>query len=343
MEDKIRIGITHGDINGIGYEVIMKALMDKRMIELCTPIIYGSPKVAAYYKKNYDFENISFNQIAQAEQANSRRINILDCFADELRVEPGVSTQIAGKAALVALEQAVSDLKSGSIDALVTAPINKDNVQSEAFNFPGHTEFLKARFDANEVLMILLHNNLRVGVVTGHVPVKDISRYITKALVFEKIKILNQSLRTDFGIRKPRIAILGLNPHAGDNGLIGTEEIEQIIPAIEMANQKGMLAVGPFAADGFFGSHEYEKFDAVLSMFHDQGLAPFKALAFDQGVNYTAGLSIIRTSPGHGTGYSIVGQNIASEDSMRNAIYLAIDTFRKRSEFQKLNSNPLNK
>jgi len=341
MLEKIKIGISQGDINSISYEVIIKSLMDKRIIDMCTPIIYGSPKVAAYYRNVLNIESFSLNNISSVEQAHTKRVNIIDCFDEELKVELGKSTEIAGKASYKALDRATEDLKEKRIDALVTGPINKDNIQSEHFTFPGHTEFLKERLGSDEVLMFLVSDNIRVGVVVGHKAISEIPALITKEAVLKKIKIMNKTLLEDFGIRKPKIAVLGLNPHAGDNGLIGKEEIEHIIPAIEEARKKGIMALGPYAADGFFGSGEHYKFDAILAMFHDQGLAPFKALAFNSGVNYTAGLPAIRTSPAHGTAYGIVGQNKASVESFKNALYLAIDTCRKRKEYQNLSKNPI--
>lgn len=341
MSDKIKIGISHGDINSISYEIIIKSLSDSRITELCTPIIYGSPKVAAYHRKALNIEDFSLNNINTVDQANPKRINIIDCFDEELKVELGKSTEIAGKASFIALEKATDDLKAGLIDVLVTGPINKDNIQSDQFTFPGHTDYLREKFESKDVLMFLISDGLRVGVLTGHIPVKAIPESITKQAVLDKIKIMDLALKQDFGIRKPKIAVLGLNPHAGDNGLIGKEEIDHIIPAIDEARNKGIMALGPYPADGLFGSGDYEHFDAILAMYHDQGLAPFKALSFDSGVNYTAGLSAIRTSPAHGTAYALAGQNKASIESFKNALYMSIDTFRKRKEYKKLTVNPL--
>jgi len=341
MLEKIKIGISQGDINSISYEIIIKSLMDKRIMEICTPIIYGSPKVAAYHRNVLEIESFSLNNISSAEHSHPKRVNIIDCFKEELKVELGKSTPIAGEASYQALNRATEDLKEGLIDALVTGPINKDNIQSEQFSFPGHTEFLKSRLNSDEVLMLLVSQNIRIGVVVGHIPISKVASMITKEAVLKKIKIMNKTLLEDFGIRKPKIAVLGLNPHAGDNGVIGNEELEQIIPAIDEAREKGIMALGPYPADGFFGSGEFSKFDAILAMYHDQGLAPFKALAFDSGVNYTAGLPVIRTSPAHGTAYGIAGENKASIESFKNALYLAIDAFRKRKEYQNLNQNPL--
>ncbi len=341
MSNKIKIGITHGDINGISYEVIIRGLLDKRILEICTPIIYGSPKVAAYHRKTLNIEGFNLNNITSANQARSGKVNIIDLFNEELKVELGQSTKIAGQASLKALESCTEDLKSGLIDAMVTAPINKDNIQSENFQFPGHTEYLKDRFGSNDVLMILLNEGLRVGVVSGHIPIQEVPASIKKETVLRKIKILNESLKKDFGIRKPRIAVLGLNPHAGDNGLIGKEEINEIIPAMQEAKNKGIITVGPLAADGLFGSGEFLKYDAILAMYHDQGLAPFKALAFDKGVNFSAGLPYVRTSPGHGTAYGMAGRGKASETSFRNALYQAIDISKKRKEYEGLTENAL--
>ncbi len=341
LENKIKIGITHGDINGIGYEVIIKTLMDNRISELCTPIIYGSPKFAAYHRKAIDIQNFNVNQIKSVEQANIKRPNIIDCCADNVRIELGKATKSAGKAAFDALEKATADLKEGKIDAIVTAPINKESIQSEDFNFPGHTEYLAKKFDTEDVLMLMIGENIRVAVVTGHIPVKDISTELTEEKILKKIEILHNTLKNDFGIQRPKIAILGLNPHSGDNGLIGKEEEEIIIPAINKAKEKGIIAVGPYPSDGFFGSGSYTKFDAILAMYHDQGLIPFKTLNFTGGVNYTAGLPIIRTSPAHGTAFEIAGQGKASCDSFREALFLTIDVFKNRKMLKEITANPL--
>jgi 4-hydroxythreonine-4-phosphate dehydrogenase len=338
---KIRVGITHGDINGIGYEVIIKTLLDERMYEICTPIIYGSPKVAAYHRKALDIETFSLNNIKEASEAHPNRTNIINCIDENIKVELGKSTSSAGESSFKALEAAVADLEKGLIDVLVTAPINKKNIQSKDFEFPGHTEYLENRLKSGKSLMLLISDNLRVGVVAGHVPISKVPEVITKENIISKLNILNSSLQKDFGIRKPRIAVLSLNPHAGDEGLIGTEEIDVIIPALEEVREKGIMALGPYPADGFFGSSDYTKFDAILAMYHDQGLAPFKALAFDSGVNFTAGLSKVRTSPAHGTAYSIAGTNVASEKSFQQALYLAIDVFRRRENFEEINKNPM--
>ena len=339
--EKIKIGISHGDINGIGYEIIIKTLMDARMMDICTPVVYGSPKVAAYHRKVLNINNFTFNTISNAETANSKKANIIDCFGDDIKVELGKSTNIAGDASFISLEKAVADLKDNKIQALVTAPINKNNIQSDKFNFHGHTEYLQERFGEDEVLMLLVSGNLRVGVVVGHTAIKDVPSKITKETILKKLSLMNNSLKKDFGIRKPKIAVLGLNPHAGDDGLLGMEENEVIIPTINEARDKGIMAVGPFAADGFFGSDTYKKFDGILAMYHDQGLAPFKALAFTSGVNFTAGLPIVRTSPAHGTAYEIAGENIASFDSFRESIYLATEIYKNRNANETLESNAL--
>jgi 4-hydroxythreonine-4-phosphate dehydrogenase len=337
----LKIGITQGDINGIGYEIIIKTLMDNRIMEFCTPVIYGSAKVAAYHRKALEIDNFSFNNVRSVEEASEKRPNIINCLDDEIRVELGKSTEMAGEASFKALEAAVIDLSDGKIDALVTAPINKHNIQSEKFQFNGHTEYLREVFETPEVLMLMVSELMKIGVVAGHIPLAKVSEYITKDRILDKLKILNHSLQQDFGIRKPKIAVLGLNPHAGDQGLLGNEEIDTIIPAIEQANKEEILCFGPYAADGFFGSGNYTKFDAVLAMYHDQGLAPFKALISDEGINYTAGLPVIRTSPAHGTAYEIAGKNEANYGSFRSAIYLACEIYKNRKLYTEINKNPL--
>ncbi len=342
MKDyKVKVGITHGDINGIGYEVVIKTLMDNRIIEMCTPIVYGSPKVAAYHRKALNVNNFSFNAINNAGEANAKRANIINCIDENIRVELGQSTTAAGESSFMALEKAITDLKEGKIDVLVTAPINKDNIQSKDFSFPGHTEYLASRFDSDNQLMLLVSDDFRVGVATGHVPISEVPKLITKETIIKKVNILHESLIYDFGIRKPRVAVLALNPHAGDNGLLGKEEQDIIIPAIQALKDSGILAFGPFPADGYFGSDQFKKFDGVIAMYHDQGLAPFKALSFDTGVNYTAGLEVVRTSPDHGTAYEIAGQDKASEVSFRQSLYLACDIFKNRKIEKELRKNPL--
>ena len=343
MEEKrkIKVGITHGDINGVGYEVILKAFEDPTMLELCTPIVYGSPKVAAYHRKAVESQT-NFSIINEADEAQEDKLNILACTEDELKVELGKPSAEAGKAALDALERALADYQNGKIDVLVTAPINKNTIQSETFNFPGHTEYIEERVgDGSKALMILLKGDFRVALVTGHVPVRNIVEGVTKDRIMEKLEIFHRSLKKDFGIDSPRIAVFSLNPHAGDNGLIGTEEASVIIPAMKEMQAKGILCFGPYPADGFMGSGNYVHFDGILAMYHDQGLAPFKALAMDEGVNYTAGLPIVRTSPAHGTAYDIAGQGVANADSFRQAIYTAIDVYRNRKVEQEISAHPL--
>lgn len=340
--DKIIIGITHGDINGIGYEVMLKTLSDNRILDSFIPVIYGSSKAAAFYRKHLDIQSLNLNIVNTIEEINTKRINIINCVDDEIKVELGISTEEAGKAAFVALERATEDLKKGALQALVTAPINKKNIQSVEFKFPGHTEYLEKKFGTGKsALMMLVNDVMRVAVVTGHVPVKDVSTEITEKLIVEKLSVLNESLKKDFSIVRPRIAVLGLNPHAGDNGVIGDEEERVIIPAIKQAEELGIICVGPYPADGFFGSGNFSKFDAVLAMYHDQGLIPFKTVSMDSGVNFTAGLPIIRTSPDHGTAYDIAGQNIASEESFRQAIYMACDIYQNRTWNKEISANPL--
>ncbi len=339
---KIRVGITHGDINGIGYEVILKVMEDSRMLELCTPVIYGSAKIAAFYRKQLGLPQFQMNQIGNAVDAQDGACSIINVVGEDTIVEPGRPTAVAGNAAFVALEQAVADLRNGAIDALVTAPINKDSIQSDTFNFPGHTEYLESSLGEGEkALMILCNENVRVALVTTHQPIAKVPEAITKEGVVEKLTVFNHSLKNDFGINSPRIAVLSLNPHAGENGLLGKEEQEVITPAIEEARENGILCFGPYAADGLFGSGQYAKFDGILAMYHDQGLAPFKTLAMENGVNFTAGLKYVRTSPDHGTGYDIAGQGVASEASLREAIYHAIDVVRCRRNEEYIHRNPL--
>jgi 4-hydroxythreonine-4-phosphate dehydrogenase len=340
--DRIILGITQGDINSISYEVIMKALADNRIFDLCTPVVYGSPKVAAYHRKALDLENFSFNSIRNVDEALAKRANIVNCIDDSARVELGKSTPFAGEASFEALEAAVKDLSEGKLDVIVTGPINKANIKSEKFNFNGHTEYFENRFNSEGVLMLMVNELMRIGVVTSHVPLAKVTEYITQDIILRKLRIMNKSLLMDFGIRRPRIAVLGLNPHAGDNGLIGDEEIKEIIPAINEAQNEGIMAFGPFPADGFFGAGNFNKYDGILAMFHDQGLVPFKALTIEGGVNYSAGLPVVRTSPAHGTAYDIAGKNLASPDSFRKAIYMAVDIFKNRQQYREFSSNPLN-
>lgn len=340
---KIRIGITQGDINGVGYEVILKTFAEPMMLELCTPIIYGSPKVAAYHRKALNVST-NFSIVGSAAEAEPDKLSVVNCTDDEAKVEFSKPTTEAGKAALDALEKAIEEYNEGLIDVIVTAPINKHTIQSEEFHFPGHTEYIEQKLgNGAKSLMILMKDDLRVALVTGHIPVSQVSAALSKELIQEKIVIFSRSLKQDFGIGSPRIAVLSLNPHAGDDGLIGDEEQAIIIPAIQEMAAKGFLCYGPYPADGFMGSNNFEHFDGILAMYHDQGLAPFKVLAMDEGVNFTAGLPVVRTSPAHGTAYDIAGKGEASEDSFRQAIYVAIDVFRNRLRDKAARSNPLRK
>ncbi len=344
MENRLlRVAITHGDTNGIGYEVILKTFAEPEILELCTPIIYGSPKAAAYHSKALNIQS-NFCIIDKAEDAQEGKVNMLTTFEEEIKIELGQPSKEAGEAALNALVRAMTDHRSGAYDVLVTAPINKSNIQSEQFAFCGHTEYIETSVgNGSKSLMILMSDRLRVALVTTHLPIKDIASAITKEAIMEKAQIFHKTLKRDFRISSPRIAILSLNPHSGDNGLLGKEEEEIIIPAIKELEAMGIQAFGPYAADGFFGSGAYDKFDGILAMYHDQGLAPFKAIAGDSGVNYTAGLPIIRTSPAHGTAYDIAGKGVADENSFRQAIYTAIDICRCRVSYDKSHANPLPK
>jgi 4-hydroxythreonine-4-phosphate dehydrogenase len=338
---KIKLGITHGDINGISYEIILNTLSDPRILELCTPIVYGSAKVAGYHKKTLNLNNVNLNSVRNFDEINTKRANLINCVDENVKVELGKSTQMAGEAAFVALETATNDLKAGKIDALVTAPINKFNIQSEKFNFKGHTDYLQSKLNANDVLMFMVSEIMRVGLVCEHVQLSKVSVFVTQERILSKLKLMQQSLIEDFNVTNPRIAVLGLNPHAGDNGLIGNEENDIIIPAIKIAREQNIMALGPYSADGFYGSGSYTKFDAILAMYHDQGLIPFKALTNGEGVNFTAGLPIVRTSPAHGTGYDIAGKGEASFTSFRNAIYMACDVYKNRFNYNELSSNKL--
>ena len=343
---QIKVGITHGDINGIGYELILKTFADERITELCTPIIYGSQKIAIYQQKLMGLQSVNFKVINKPEEAVDGKVNLINCVDDNLKVEFGHATSESGLAAFKALEAATTDLKRGTIQTLLTAPINKFSIQREDFLFPGHTEYLEKKFEENgkyTSIMILACETLRVALVTGHVSFGEIKSHISQESVLEKLILFNTSIIQDFDVVKPRIAVLALNPHAGDNGMLGTEEETIIRPAIAEAEKQGVIAFGPYAADGFFGAQSEQKFDGILAMYHDQGLIPFKIAAMDNGVNYTAGLPVVRTSPAHGTAYDIAGQNKASEASFRNALFYAIDIYRKRKLFQEITANPLRK
>ena len=337
---KILVGITHGDINGVGYEIILKLFSEPMMLELCTPIIYGSPKVATYHRKAMELTT-NFVTIQKADEAVEGRLNLVDCLTDEVKIDFGQPSAESGKAALAALERAMADYREGLFDVLVTAPINKATIQGDGFHFPGHTEYIQERAgEGREALMILMNDVLRVALVTTHLPIRDVAQAITKEAVMQKIRIFHEALRKDFNVSNPRIAVLALNPHAGDDGLLGTEERDIIRPALQDMEKEGVFCFGPYAADGFFGNRTYEHFDGVLAMYHDQGLAPFKSLSPD-GVNFTAGLSAVRTSPDHGTAYDIAGQDKADPQSMRSAIYAAIDIVEHRRAWAEWSRNPL--
>lgn len=331
-EHKPIIGITLGDFNGVGPEVTLKALSNNTILKMCTPVIYGSVKVLSKYRKLLNLEEWTLHPVKSIDQISPKRTNVLNCWNENLEIQPGKVTAEAGQNAFIALKSAVADLQNKHIDAIVTAPINKFNIQNEEFKFAGHTEYFTQSFGVQDSLMLLVSEGLRVGVVTGHIPLGAVKEAITKEKIISKATILLQTLKRDFGIQKPKIALLGLNPHAGEEGLLGNEEQEIITPVIQELKHKGNMVFGPFPADGFFGTMSYKKYDAVLAMYHDQGLIPFKTIAFESGVNYTAGLPIVRTSPDHGTAYNISGKNVASETSMREAIFLAIDIVNMRKE-----------
>lgn len=341
MSEKLKIGISIGDVNGIGLEVIIKALQDNRVLEYFTPIVYGHAKVSSFHRKALGIGDFSFNIINHPGQANPKRANMINCWNEEVRITLGEQTEEGGKFAFLSLEKATADLLEGKLDALVTAPINKSNIQQEGFEFPGHTEYLQAKAGATDSLMFMLSEELRIGLVTGHIPVKSIASQISTEKILAKIRLMNDSLKKDFWIEKPKIAVLGLNPHAGDNGLIGDEDDAIITPAVQQAYEEGILCFGPYAADGFFAGDAYTRFDGVLAMYHDQGLIPFKHLARRNGVNFTAGLPFVRTSPDHGTGYDIAGKNLASESSFMEALFSATHIVKKRREQEKLSENPL--
>ena len=338
--NKIKLGITQGDINGVGYEVLLKALMDTHINDVCTPIIYGSAKAAAFHKKSLGIDAYTISVARSIDDVNVNKINIINTSNEEPKVEFGMASAESGMSAYLALEAATNDLVAGKLDAMVTCPINKATIQNDNFHFTGHTEYLESKA-GQKSLMMLCYENLRVALVSNHLPVTQVAKAVTVESICGKLKILNESLKRDFNVIKPRIAVLGLNPHTGDNGLIGTEEKDVIAPAVKKANEEGIVCVGPLAADGFFGSGNYKKYDAVLAMYHDQGLAPFKALTNERGVNVTAGLKVVRTSPAHGTGYDIAGKNVASPLSMRDAIYTAVKVVKNRRAYDQMYANPL--
>lgn len=340
QEYKPKVAISVGDINGIGCEVIVKALADKNILDFFTPVIFGSTKHLNFYKNQLKDESIQFFGINSPDKAVERKINVVNLWKEPAQMEFGNATELSGRLAFESLKSAAESVKNGECDVLVTAPINKKNIQSEAFNFPGHTEYLGEVW-GGKPLMFLVTEMLKVSLVTQHIPLKDVASKISKENITEKVLALHESLKMDFGVRKPKIAVLGLNPHSGDNGLLGQEEQEIITPAIQSLYEKGMLVFGPYAADSFFSPSNIETFDAVLGMYHDQALIPFKTLCFEDGVNYTASLPFVRTSPDHGVAYDIAGKGIADETSFREAIYTAVTIFQKRAEYKELTSNVL--
>ena len=337
QKDKIIVGITQGDSNGIGYEVIIKSLSDPRILDMFTPVVYGSSKIFSFYRKSIpEIEQMDTNAISSAKEAHPKRVNIVNVLPDSAYAEPGQATPESAKAAIAALDTAVRDLKAGDIDVLVTGPINKKAMSGEGFGFPGHTEYIQHAFGVSDVTMLMVSSRLKLGVVTGHIPLKDVPAQITEEKILSKLRLMNESLQKDFCVSHPRIGVLSLNPHSGDGGLLGTEEQDIIIPAIRRATEEGILAFGPFSPDGYFGLGHYEGFDATLAMYHDQGLSPFKALSFEDGVNFTAGLPVVRTSPDHGTAFEMAGRDEADPRSMRAAIFAAIDIYNNRLEWQEL-------
>ena len=336
------VGITQGDGNGIGYEVIIKSLSDARILESFTPVIYGSSKIFGFYRKHiHNLDQMDTYVIQNARDAKPRKINIVNCLPDSYFVEPGRSTPESAKAAIKALECAVADIKRGDIDVMVTAPINKRAMVAEGFGNTGHTEYLQKEFGVDDVAMFMVSDRMKIGVVTGHIPLREVPGAITSEKIVKKLRLMSDSLKRDFGVVEPKIAVLGLNPHCGDGGLLGDEEERIIIPAVKEANAEGILAFGPYSPDGYFGLGHYARFDATLAMYHDQGLSPFKAVAFDDGVNFTAGLPVVRTSPDHGTAYEMAGRDEADPHSMMSAIYTAIDIFRKRIAFDAVNEGKI--
>ncbi|MCB0642689.1 MAG: 4-hydroxythreonine-4-phosphate dehydrogenase PdxA [Phaeodactylibacter sp.] len=341
--DKIRIGISIGDINGIGLEVILKTLSNPKISDLCTPIIYGSTKVISYHKNIISVEEFQYQSLRTAERPSTDKVNVVNCWQDNVNITLGKATETGGQFAYQSLSMATQDLRAGLIDALVTAPINKAAMQMAAFPYTGHTEYLTKELGGKESLMLMVRDKLRIGLVTNHLPLRDVAEALSKELVMQKIRLFNQTLKIDFGIERPTIAVLGLNPHAGDDGLIGQEEEQLIRPAVVELKKSGMMVMGPFPADGFFGASQYQKFDGVLAMYHDQGLVPFKTLSFGNGVNFTAGLPFVRTSPDHGTAYDLAGKNEADPSSFRSALFMAMDITKNRRTYQEMHQDPLKK
>ena len=343
LENKPVLGITCGDINGIGLEIIIKTVGDARLLEICTPVLFANNKVLNFYRKGLPEISLNFSSVKDASSIHHKQVNLYSCWEEDVAITPGQLTATGGKYAVQSLVIAAEALKEGRIDGLITAPIHKKNTQSEEFNFTGHTPYLKSLFEVPDVVMLMVADNMRVALVTEHVPVKEIAEHITKENILSKLKILNNTLKQDFGITKPKIAVLGLNPHAGDEGLVGSEEEDIIKPAIKDAKQHNIFCFGPYSADAFFARGQHEKFDAVLAMYHDQGLIPFKSLAMGEGINYTAGLSGIRTSPDHGVAFDISGKGVADEASFREAIFKCIDIIHARKEYAEQHKNPLKK
>ncbi len=342
MNNKIVVGITQGDTNGVGYEIIIKSLSSPGILDICTPVIYGSSKIFGYYKKQLsDVEPVTTNIISKASEAHHKRVNIINCVPEIFFAEPGAETPEGAQAAILSLEAAVKDLKEGLIDVLVTAPFSKWSLSGEGFGFPGHTEYLTSQFGVEESLMLMTSSTMKIGLVTNHLPISEVSQKITEQAIISKVAVLSESLKKDFAVDRPKIAILSLNPHSGDNSLLGTQEKEIIRPAVEKLFQKGELLFGPFSADGFFASEYRKKFDAVLAMYHDQGLIPFKALSFDDGVNFTAGLPVVRCSPDHGTAFDIAGKGVANHLPFLSSIYTACDIYKNRLSYENLRANPL--
>ena len=339
---KPNIGISCGDLNGIGIELIIKAFSDIRLLEQCTPVIFASNKVINFYRKSIPEINFNYQSTKELNRLNNKQVNVFNCWEEEVTITPGQLNETGGNYAIKSLKAATEALKQNQIQGLVTAPIHKKNIQSAEFNFTGHTPFLRKFFNANDVVMILCAGEFRIALVTEHLPVKDVAENITREIILSKLNILNQSLMKDFNIEKPKIAVLALNPHAGDEGLIGKEEEEIIKPAIKEAKYN-MFVTGPYSADAFFARRSYERFDAVLAMYHDQGLIPFKALAIGDGVNFTAGLPVVRTSPDHGTAFDIAGKNKADASSFLSAIFECIDIIRRRNDYEENRKNPLRK
>lgn len=337
------IGITVGDLNSIGTEIIIKTFSDNRMLELCTPVIFASNKTINFYRKLINENNFNYSSTKDLSKLNPKQVSVFNCWEEEVQIQPGIMNEIGGKYAARSLAVAIECLKDKQIDGLVTAPIHKKNIQSKDFDFTGHTPYLQHSFQSKDVLMFMTAENMRIGLLTEHVPVAEIAKFVTKENILSKLQIMKESLIRDFGIDNPRIAVLGLNPHAGDEGLIGEEESTQIVPAIKQAKHNNILCFGPYSADAFFAREMYRRFDGVLAMYHDQGLIPFKSLATGEGINFTAGLPIVRTSPDHGTAFDIAGKNQADEASFRQAVYTCIDIIHHRKEYAENTKNPLKK